>query len=232
MTTSGARARRALSSAVAACAVWMLAAGLPLAGQDLADFDYENLSFRGVGVDVGYIWPTRVEPTQSFGLRMDLGYLGPGLRVMPSLGYWSSEFEAGEVRELEDRVAALVLRQSGQSVDVDLGVLEWTDIRLGLDTHVVWRVPYGVLTYAGVGASAHLLNGDGEAINGTFVEDLLDSVNAGFNLHGGAEYPVTERLRLYGEGRFELMGDLQYAQLRTGLQFMIGGPAPGEERAR
>src|SRR5690606_15772045 len=27
-------------------------------GQDLADFDYENLSFRGVGLEVGYLWPT------------------------------------------------------------------------------------------------------------------------------------------------------------------------------
>ncbi len=231
MTTSGARARRALSTAVVA-GVAMLAAALPLTGQDLADFDYENLSFRGVGVDWGYLWPSRVEPTQSFGLRMDLGYLGPGLRVMPSLGYWSSDFQSGEVRDLEDRVASLVRAQTGENVAVDLGTIRWTDIRLGLDTHVVWRVPYDVLTYAGVGASAHLLNGDGEAINGTFVEDLLDSVNAGFNLHGGAEYPVTERLRLYGEARFELMGDLQYAQLRSGLQFMIGGPAPGEERTR
>ena len=25
--------------------------------QELADYDYENLSFRGVGVDVGFIFP-------------------------------------------------------------------------------------------------------------------------------------------------------------------------------
>jgi opacity protein-like surface antigen len=89
-----------------------------------------------------------------------------------------------------------------------------------------------VLTFAGAGASAHLLNGDGAAINGTFVEDLLDSVTAGFNLHAGLEYPVTDRFRVYGQGRYEVLGDLQYVQVRTGLQFMIGGPAPGEERAR
>ena len=205
---------------------------LPLAGQELADFDYENLSFRGVGLEVGQMWPSRVEPTQSVGIRMDLGYLGPGLRVVPSVGYWSSDFEGGEVRELEERVAELVVRETGEAASVDLGTINWTDIKLGLDTHVVWRVPYGALTFAGVGAAAHLLNGDGDAINGTFVEDLLDSVTAGFNLHAGAEYPLTDRLRLYGQGRYEVLGDLQYVQVLSGLQFMIGGPAPGEERAR
>lgn len=205
---------------------------LPLAGQELADFDYENLSFRGVGLEYGYMWPSRVEPTRSYGIRMDLGYLGPGLRVVPSIGYWSSDFEAGEVRELEDRVEELVVDQTGEPAEVDLGTIQWTDLKLGLDTHVVWRVPYDVLTFAGLGAAAHILNGDGDAINGTFVEDLLDSVTAGFNLHAGVEYPVSERLRVYGQGRYEVLGDLQYFQLHSGLQFMIGGPAPGEERAR
>ena len=52
----------------------------------------------------------------------------------------------------------------------------------------------------------------------------------GFNLHLGTEYPITERLRLYGSGRYEVMPDLQYFQLRGGLQFMIGPNAPGEGR--
>jgi opacity protein-like surface antigen len=228
MTGRGGEWARGLLLLVALAAT----AAPPLRGQGLADFDYENLSFRGIGASWGYMWPNRVEPTQSFDLRMDLGYLGPGLRIVPTLGYWSSEFEPGEVRELESRVEDLVLDQSGEDVSVDLGTIEWTDVRLGLDAHVVWRIPYGVLTFAGAGASAHLLNGDGAAINGTFVEDLLDSVTAGFNLHAGLEYPVTDRFRVYGQGRYEVLGDLQYVQVRTGLQFMIGGPAPGEERAR
>ena len=65
-----------------------------------------------------------------------------------------------------------------------------SDVVMSLDAQVVWRVPYGLLTYAGVGASAHVLNGGGPAVDGTFVEDLLDSVTAGFNLHGGLEYPM------------------------------------------
>jgi len=202
-----------------------------VSAQDLADFDYENLSFRGVGLEVGYLVPSRVEATPSIGLRMDLGYLGPGVRILPGFSYWKSTFKDSEVGELEDRVASLVADQvGGPPPPVDLGTIDWSDIVLSLDAQVVWRVPFDVLTFAGMGASVHMLDGDGAAINGTFVEDLLDSVTAGVNLHAGLEYPVAQRFRVYSQGRYEVMGDLQYFEVRLGAQIMTGRPAPGEVR--
>ena len=201
------------------------------AGQDIADIDYEHLSFRGFGFDFGYLWPDRVEPTQSFAARFDLGYAGPGLRIMPSVSYWSSRMERGEILEFSDRVADLVADQTGgPRPSLDLGTIEYSDVVIGLDAHVVWEMPLDLLTFGGLGVSTHFLNGDGEAINGTFVEDLLDSVAPGFNLHFGLEYPVTNSMRLYGVGRYELMPDLQYMQVRVGWQIMTGANAPGEGR--
>jgi len=227
--------RRRIKAGTAAVGVlagmlWTVSA---LAAQDLADFDYENLSFRGFGAEWGYIWPDRVEPTQSFGARMDLGYLGPGLRIVPSVHYWSSTFKASEVRELEDRVQSLIVSQTDQPAPtVDLGVIDWSDLELAVDAQVVWRIPYGVLSFLGLGVGAHMLNGAGAAIDGTFIEDLLDSVSAGLNVHGGLEVPVLPRLRLNGQARYEVLGDLRYAQVRIGGQFMVGASAPGEERVR
>lgn len=204
------------------------------AAQDLADFDYENLSFRGIGVEWGYLAaPSRVETDPTFGMRFDLGYLGPGVRITPSITWWESRMKRGEVQELETRVNQLANRSrppGSQPVDVDLGQVTWSDLVLGVDAHVVWSVPYGVLTYAGVGVAAHLQDGSGAAIDGTFVEDLLDSVAAGVNVHSGLEYPVNERLRVYGAARYELMGDLRYLELRFGTQVMFGPSAPGEIR--
>lgn len=224
--------RTKVRAAVVAFASMVLTASAA-AAQDLADFDYENLSFRGFGAEWGYIWPDRVEPTQSYGVRMDLGYLGPGLRIVPSVHYWSSTFKASEVRELEDRVESLIVQQTDvPAPQVDLGVVDWSDLQLAVDAQVVWRVPYGVLTFAGLGVGAHMLNGAGPAIDGTFIEDLLDSVSAGFNVHGGLEVPVVPWFRLNGQARYEILGDLRYAQVRFGGQFMIGASAPGEERSR
>ncbi len=227
----GARAPRRPQAAWLAVAALCVAPGA--SAQDLADFDYENLSFRGVGVEWGRIAPTRVDPTDAWTVRVDLGYLGPGLRIVPSVTRWSSPFKRREVAELEDRVAELVALQTGDAPpSVDLGTIEWTDVAAAVDAHVVWEVPYDILTLAGLGAAVHVLNGEGAAINGTFVEDLLDSVTAGFNLHVGLEYPFSERLRGTAQARYEVLGDLQYAHVRFGLQFMLGANAPGEGPGR
>ena len=202
-----------------------------LAAQDIADIDYENLSLRGFGFDFGYLWPTKVDPTVSYAVRFDLGYAGPGLRIVPSITYWQSNMASGEIAEFADRVAELVADQTGDPPPaLDFGSIRYTDIAIGVDGHVVWELPLDLLTFGGLGLTAHLINGDGEAINGTFIEDLIDSVQPGFNLHFGAEYPVTNAMRLYAVGRYEVMPDLQYFHVRAGWQIMIGPNAPGEGR--
>jgi hypothetical protein len=202
-----------------------------LGGQELADLDYEHLAFRGFGLDWGYLWPTRIDRTGGVALRFDMGYAGPGLRIMPHVGYWSSPLERGEIRELEDRIGSLIADQTGGPAPaLDLGRIDWRDVSVGVDAHVVWDSLFDVLTYGGLGITAHVLDGDGDAITGTFIDDLLDSVTAGFNLHLGMEYPVTERLRIYSVGKYEVLSDFQFFTARVGWQVMTGPNAPGEER--
>lgn len=215
-----------------------MALGVPGAGaQDLADFDYENLQARGVGLFAGFIWPSTVEPAYTIGARMDLGYLGPGVRILPGFTWWSSDYRRSEVLSLEERLEELIAREQApgaQPVDVNLGNIRLSDLVLNVDGQFVWSVPslpFPALTYLGGGAAAHILNGSGEAIEDTFVEDLLDRVAVGVNVHGGAEFLLTEQLRVFGEGRAELVENLQYLELRAGVQWIFRGVAPGEQRA-
>jgi len=212
--------------ALALGAVWMPGNA---SGQSLADFDYEYLSFRGFSLEWGYIWPTRVDPTYTVGGRVDLGYLGPGLRIVPGVTYWSSSMKGEEVRKLERKIEDLI-DPSGGSGPVDLGEIDWSDFVISLDGHFVWSVPLNLLSYVGGGIGLHIMNGEGSAISGTFVEDLLDSFSAGINVHAGLEYPLGDRARIYGLGRYEILGDLRYTELRMGAQLMVGPSAPGEGR--
>jgi hypothetical protein len=193
--------------------------------QELADFDYENLSFRGLGAEVGYVWPTRVDATPSLGVRIDMGYLGPSLRIVPGVSYWSSKMKGSDVRELEARIEELVEGESPLS----LGQIDWSDLVLSLDGQLVWRM-FSVLGYAGAGAAAHIMNGGGAAIADTFIEDLLDTVTAGANLHLGLEYPLGENLRIYTVSRYEFAEPLRYFELRVGGQLTWGSFAPNETR--
>jgi hypothetical protein len=201
-----------------------------ISGQSLEDFDYEYLSFRGFSLEGGHIWPTRVDPAYTVGIRVDMGYLGPGLRIVPGITYWSSTMKQGEVSKLETKIRDLVYGPGSPEEVPDLGTIDWSDLALSLDGHFVWSIPFDLLSYVGMGVSAHIMNGEGDAISGTFVEDLLDRVAAGLNFHAGLEYPVSDLFRLYGVGRYELMEDLRYTELRVGGQIMVGASAPGEGR--
>jgi len=209
----------------------VLLAPVSTSAQDLADLDYEHLSFRGFGFDGGYLWPTRVDPTYSLGVRIDMGYAGPGLRIVPHFTYWSSSLVDSEVTELEDRISQLIENQTGSPPSVlDLGTIDWRNYSVGVDAHIVWDSLFDILTYGGLGLAAHIQDGRGDAIEGTFVEDALDSVTAGLNLHFGMEYPVTPRFRIYSVAKYEVTTDIQYFHVRAGWQIMTGPNAPGEER--
>jgi len=225
-----AAAGRRLTAALAVLAGLVVALPGSASAQGLANYDYDELSFRGVGFDFGYLSPNRIENTSQYSVRIDLGYLGPGVRILPRLGYFSSTMSTSEVAILEERVADLVFQQNPGSPrpDVDLGTVDWSAFTVGLDGQFVWRVPPGFLTYAGLGFAAHFQNGSGTAIDDTFVEDLLDSFVAGANVHAGVEVPLSSLIRAYGDVRYEIAGDLRFPAVRVGLQFMTGPSAPGE----
>jgi hypothetical protein len=222
-----------MSNAARRACLWGLVLGAVLAPRgasaQLDRYDYEYLGFRGVGLEAGYLWANKVDPVATFGARFDLGYAGPGLRIVPGIRYWSSQLKQSEVTELEERLRQIIAEANPgeEPPAVDLGTVKWSDVVLTLDGHFVWEVPLGLLTYLGAGFSAHILNGSGDVVNETFLEDLLDRTSAGVNAHAGLEYLISPAVRLYGTARYEILDDLSYLALMGGFQFMFGG-APDE----
>ena len=229
---SAMRAMRTVIAATVAGVVATSTAPCEARAQDLADYDYENLSFRGISFDVGYLYADNVEDTRTLGVRFDLGFLGPGFRIMPGVTYWESTLDQIEVERFEARLGALTVNQGGTipAGGFNLGDIDRKDIVLGLDGHYVWAVPLNLFFSTGVGLSAHFLNGSGPAVDDTFVEDLLDSVSAGFNLHAALEFPIADRVRIHGGSKVEILGDLNYVEFRGGLTFIWGELVQGEER--
>ena len=229
------RAMRAMRTVIAATVAGVVATSMgpcEARAQDLADYDYENLSFRGISLDVGYLYADNVEDTRTLGVRFDLGFLGPGFRIMPGVTYWESTLDRIEVERFEARLGTLTVNQGGTipTGGFNLGDIDRKDIILGLDGHYVWAVPLNLFFSTGVGLSAHFLNGSGPAVDDTFVEDLLDSVSAGFNLHAALEFPIADRVRIHGGSKVEILGDLNYVEFRAGLTFIWGELVQGEER--
>jgi hypothetical protein len=164
-----------------------------------------------------------VTSTSTYTIRLDLGFLGPGVRIAPHLSYWSSDMRNTELDRLAEQINRLPpLQQQGvQLTAADLGNITWSDLSIGIDTHLMWTTPVGLLTYVGVGAALHALNGHGDFIESTFVEDLLDSTAAGVAVMAGLEYQLAPRLRFYGEARYTLVTDIRYPGLRVGASLML-----------
>lgn len=208
----------------------LLAVAAPAPAQSLADYDYENLALRGIGVDVGYLWSDKIRDTERFGIRLDLGYVGPGVRIVPSFSYWSSEFTRAEL----DQLATRINESTGGFIQgSDLEPIKWSDLSLSLDGQFVWNTPFRVLTFIGLGGGLHALNGQGGAVDDTFVEDLLDSITAGVSALAGFEFQPISRIRFYAEGRYTALNSIQYLSAKGGLQLMfnvdqdvVGATAP------
>ncbi|HEX7119968.1 MAG TPA: outer membrane beta-barrel protein [Longimicrobiales bacterium] len=195
--------------------------------QTLEDYDYENLSFRGIGLEYGRIWPTKVEPTAAYTVKADLGFLGPGVRITPSLSYWSSAMDDDELSRLADQLSRLGAPLTAE----DLGRIEWRDVSLNVDGQYVIQASARVQPYLGLGAGVHVFDGRGAAVEETFIEDLLDSITAGVNAVAGVEVAPTERLRLGIEGRYTLLDDIRYPEARIGASFALpAGAAAGGAR--
>jgi len=203
-----------------------------LKGQELADYDYENLGFRGISFEYGNILFKTYEETEAYSVKLDLGFLGPGVRMATRASYWSSEMLPEELVSFESSLNAMILAQGGvlPGNGLEIGSIKRDDMSVSIEADYVWRIPLGMLLSTGLGASAHLVNGTTKIPDDTFLNGLLDSFTAGFNVHGGLEYLVTDRIRLYGDSRIGLAGNVRFFQFGGGLTILWGELLPGESR--
>jgi hypothetical protein len=202
-----------------------LGTALPASSQQWEDYDYENLEFRGIGLEVGWVTPARVSSALLLGLRADLGYLGPNLRIAPSLSFWSSELRDGEVQRLAAQIQSVCLRQRdrpGECPLLDLGEIRMSDLALNVDAFYEFQnTPFLFVPYLGAGGGLHFLNSRGELINNTFIEDFLDSLTPGLNAIAGLRLPVTETFEVLAEARYVLASDIRYAGLSIGASWLF-----------
>ena len=195
-----------------------IAAGLlcllvtPAAGQDLADYDYEDLQFRGIGLEAGRIWPARVVPASYFGIRADLGFIGPRVRIVPSIRYWSSTVREVDLNQFATQIIEVCERQEGATCpeELDLGEVKLSDLELSTDAQFLLLTDRPVAPFLGFSVGLHLLNGRGDFIDDTFVEDLLDSVAPGLGPLVGVNFRMGA-FEIGVESRFILASDARYA---------------------
>ncbi len=206
-----------------ACAAGLLLA--PLAsgwGQGVLDeFSYDQLRFTGIQGEAALVASNRLDATVSGALRVDLGQVAPRLRVLAGVSYLRSAYQADELRRFADALARVVRDPTGDFT-IDLGTVHWSDTALDLDfQYLLGRGR--VQPFVGLGGSVHVRNGSGRAIDGTFVEDALDTIGAGANFTAGWDVRLGTHLLATLGGRAVLASELRTLSLNVGLGYRVPG---------
>lgn len=196
----------------------LLAAGTLLSAgdasaQNLEEYDYENLGFRAIGVDILWANAKDAQGAVGFGFRADLGYLGPYVRVVPRFAFWSADIEDESVARFERNLEALC---DPPDCSIDLGDMQRDYWVVGLDLQ--WTLPNRMLApYLGAGADLYVLNDSGQAIKGTFLDDVV--VTAGLSGVAGLQVDPGKHLRLYADVRGTLVVSSSNIAIYAGVAY-------------
>lgn len=211
---SGNQARRGMAMITALVAVGALTR--PAAAQNLEQYDYANLGFRAIGGEVLFVDPTQNEGTFGLGLRADLGFLGPGIRVVPRFAYWKTDVNSQSVTELELQLEEVSELPPGS---INLGQIQRSAYVFGADLQYITSIST-VSPYIGAGVDIYALNDDGDAISGTFLDDAV--VTAGVSVVGGLQFALSPDWSAYGEFRATAITDASSLGGAFGIYYTFG----------
>ncbi len=190
--------------------------GETAAAQGLEDYDYTNLGLRAIGFEIFSVDASQNESTIGIGAKLDLGFLGPNIRVVTRLGYWKADVDGGQVSELEAQLEEASGLDAGT---IDLGTIDRSAYIFGTDFQWTTRNTK-ISPYIGVGLDVYLLNDDGDAIRDTFLDDNV--VTAGVSGVIGAQVALSRRWNVYGEFRGAAVTDASNVGVAVGLSVMTG----------
>jgi hypothetical protein len=191
----------------------------PLAAQGFFDeFSYDGLGFAGIGLVVGPIASDRVTTEVSGGLQIDFGMFAPKVRVMFGLNYFKGQLKQSEIDTFQNKLLEVVTDPTGDAT-IDLGQITWSNLAATLDLQYLFATGTRYAAHVGAGLGAHIRNGNGAAIDGTFVEDALDTIAASADLSVGFQFAVSPRLHLTTDFRGSLSSELLSGSARGGFMY-------------
>jgi len=187
----------------------------------LSQFSYDNLKPSALQLDLGPVGGNNIRGTLTGGLRLDYGFIAPHVRVLLGVSYYKADFSSAARARFEQRLKSVVIDPSADDT-IRLGRITWSDVTGDVDLQYVLPQGRAVITYLGIGLGAHIRHGSGPAINGTFVQDALNSITAGLNGTIGAEVGAN-RWRFTLEARGVLSSGVSTGSLRSGVMYRWAG---------
>lgn len=178
----------------------------------------DRLQFAGIGVAGGMVAPSQVKTTRVYAIQADYGEIVPRWRVVFSTTYWGSEYKDEVMRTFSDSLSKVIIDPSGDDT-LDVGRITVSDIALGAEVRWTPRQQSFLRPYIGGGLATHVINAEGAAINGTFVERALDYITFGVAGVAGVELNVLRNFAIGGQARYDFLSGVRFPSLRASATY-------------
>jgi hypothetical protein len=195
------------------------------AQQIFEQFSYEGLRLSGIGIEFGVIGSNRLTNELTGAVRVDYGFIAPNIRLLIGASYFKGDFSDDDIAEFESSLRGVVSDPTGD-FSVDVGTITWADLEGTIDLQYVFPYTNRIVPYLGLGLGVHYRNASGAAIDGTFVEDALDTVAAAANFSAGTHIALVHPVYFTADFRAGLSTELRTLAGRAGLMFRFT-PPPG-----
>jgi hypothetical protein len=183
-------------------------------------FGLDRLRLTAVGVGGGVVKPTQMEGTEAYAVHADYGEIAPRWRVVFSATYWGSRLTDKAVQAFADTLRRSVTDPTGDFT-VDLGRVTVQDIALDMDLRWAPRREARFRPYVSGGVGAHVLNAEGRAISGTFVERALDNITTGVTTSAGVDLVLIPQLSIGMQARYDLLSGARFGSLRAVGSYLL-----------
>lgn len=197
-------------------------------------FNLDKLRLSALGLSVGAVNPSQARATQAYSVHADYGRIAARWRVVFSATWWGTQYTDETLATFADTLRKVIVDSTGD-YQLDLGRVDISDIALGAElrweprrTQRAWLRPY-----VGGGLAAHVINAEGRAISGTFVERALDNITAGVLGTAGIDAVVLRHFSLGMQARYDLLSGARFGALRlVGTYIFDPEPRPDGKRPR
>jgi hypothetical protein len=185
-------------------------------------FGLDKLRLSALGASIGAVKPTQIVGTRAYALHADYGEIAPGWRVVFVATYWGSHYTDRTLSEFRDSLRRTIVDPTADYT-LDVGKVTVSDIALAADLR---RTPgrfahWPIRPYVGGGLSAHVINAEGRAIAGTFVERALDNITAGVAGMTGADVVLFRHFSFGMQARYDLLSGSRYGSVRAVATYLL-----------
>jgi hypothetical protein len=198
----------------------LLAPPRALGAQDgtfLERLNLDRLQLAALGVGAGAVRPAQLLTTEVYELHADYGAIAGNWHVAFTTSFWQSRYQSGVV----EAFARQIERSTNPPSTVVPSEVTVSDIALGAEGRWKPRPTSFFRPYLGIGMAAHVINTEGELIDGTFIENALDYITAGVSGSAGVDVQLLEHFTVGGQARYDLLSGIRFGSVRLTATYIF-----------